>query len=346
MLLILRWLRLFASYALFAFAAFCASHHNDTIYLYKQAIGQAGILINKKSLKQYQTDHALSNKEKENLLLVEQIKNYSIDSLSYLPTQNFTEIFDQKNSPILWVVTACAAYELKPYEWRFPIVGRVSYKGFFSKNQAQKEYYRLRSIGYDAELRSVSAWSTLGWLSDPLLSNMLNYSRGSLCNLLFHELFHATYYAANAVNFNENIASFVAHKATLQFLKNDTSDLREYLKGHNDNLVYCEYMRKKNRFLKQYYRQISEQPNRLLLKLKCIYNMADSIKFLPISSKQKIERWKHEILEQKNACFVDFEQYDSMQDSLEKVFNKFYGGNLKKLVQDLKQNQTIAKFDN
>jgi hypothetical protein len=52
------------------------------------------------------------------------------------------------------------------------------------------------------------------------------------------------------------------------------------------------------------------------------------------------------MIEQKNAYFIDFEQYDSMQDSLESVFNKFYKGDLKKLVQDLKQNQTIITFGN
>ena len=52
------------------------------------------------------------------------------------------------------------------------------------------------------------------------------------------------------------------------------------------------------------------------------------------------------MLEQKNAYFIDFEQYDSMQDTLEHVLNKFYKGDLKKLVQDLKQNQTIITFDN
>src|SRR6185369_16149701 len=105
-----------------------------------------------------------------------QIRKYTIDSLGYAPTNNFTCIYDQKNAVTLWVVTACGPFDLKPYEWDFPIVGRVSYKGFFKKNLAETEFNLFMSSGYDVDLRGVSAWSTLGWFSDPLLSSMLKRS--------------------------------------------------------------------------------------------------------------------------------------------------------------------------
>jgi hypothetical protein len=48
----------------------------------------------------------------------------------------------------------------------------------------------------------------------------------------------------------------------------------------------------------------------------------------------------------KNAYFIDFLQYDSMQDSFEVVFNKFYNSNIRNLVRDLRQGKTIVKFEN
>ena len=218
---VFRWIRLILAYLFFGLALICALNYQTSIYLIYQGKGQLSILLNTQSIATYKEETTLSQQENDNILFIEKIKTYSIDSLGYLPTKNFTTIYNQKHAPVLWVITACKPYELAAYEWQFPLVGTVSYKGFFKEELALKEYNHLIANGYDVDLRSVSAWSTLGWFNDPLLSSMLNRSKGGLCNLLFHELFHATYYAPNAVNFNENIASFIAHKATSQFLKND-----------------------------------------------------------------------------------------------------------------------------
>ncbi len=345
MLQFLRRLRLFISYCLFAIFMFCAWNYSMSVYILQQAKGQLNVLRGRTSIADY-ANSGIGEKEKTNILLVEKIKRYSIDSLGYLPTTNFTKVYDQKNKPVLWAITASEPYSLKAYEWTFPVVGTVSYKGFFEKELAEKEYNRLRANGYDVDLRSVSAWSTLGWFSDPLLSSMLRRSKGSLCNLLFHELFHATYYAPNSVNFNENIASFVAHKATLRFLENDTAARRDYTNSYSDNFLFGNFMLRQNAFLKTYYSSIQNKPNKQELKLQAMYRIADSVQHIGLKNPARVKMYADDILEHKNAYFIDFEQYDSMQDSLDVIFNKIYKGDLKKLVQDLKQNQTIIKFDN
>ncbi|MEI8135802.1 MAG: aminopeptidase [Bacteroidota bacterium] len=343
---VFRWIRLVLSYFFFGLIVICLINYQTSIYLLFQAKGQLSILINTQSISSYQQNNILEPQEKDNILFIEKIKAYSIDSLGYLPTKNFTTIYNQKHAPVLWVIAACEPYEFKAYEWTFPVIGKVSYKGFFKEELAKKEYNHLIANGYDVDLRSVSAWSTLGWFNDPLLSSMLNRRIGGLCNLLFHELFHATYYAPNAVNFNENIASFIAHKATLQFLKNDSTELNFYINNFSDNAIYARYMIRKTNFLSSYYPTILNKENRFILKLKMLKQIADSVNYLPLKYKPKFLAKNEDIFKNKNAYFVDFEQYDSMQDSIELVFNKIYKGNLKKLVQDLKQDKTIIKFDN
>ncbi|MEO6302965.1 MAG: aminopeptidase [Bacteroidia bacterium] len=346
MIVVFRWIRLTLAYLFFCIALICVLNYQTSIYLIYQGKGQVSILLNTQSIASYSENNELTDREKENILLIEKIKKYSIDSLSYLPTKNFTTIYDQKKTPVLWVITACEPYELKAFEWNFPVVGKVSYKGFFRKELALKEYNHLIANGYDVDLRSVSAWSTLGWFNDPLLSSMLQYNKGGLCNLLFHELFHATYYAPNSVNFNENIASFIAHKATIQFLKNDSLALANYMNSFSDNATYSRYMIRRTQYLKNYYPTIINKKDKQLLKFKSLYHIADSINYLPLINKEKFLAKNEDIFMYKNAYFIDFEQYDSMQDSLDAVFNKIYKGNLKKLVQDLKQDKTIIKFDN
>jgi len=190
------------------------------------------------------------------------------------------------------------------------------------------------SEGYDVSIRTVTAWSTLGWFSDPLLSNTLLRSKGSFCNLLFHELFHATYYKAGDVNLNENLANFVAHKATLKFLRNDAVALGQYLDYYNDELSYKNFLLRQYRFLKSGYEKTEEK---LLpeFKKRTMLMIADSVRKIGLTNSKKFERRAEAIIKFQNAYFVDLRQYESLQDSLEDAFNKIYRRDLKKMVQDL-----------
>jgi predicted aminopeptidase len=344
MRVIVRWIRLFTSYCLFALFFFAAIHYETTVYLIFQGKGQMHVLFNRIELAEYAKREDLSAEEKRNIELVAEIKKFSVDTLGYLPTKNFTQVFDQKNSPALWVISACEPYELKAYYWRFPIVGRVSYKGFFKKEKAVTEFNHLRAMNMDMDLRTVTAWSTLGWFKDPLMSGMLKRKKGALCNLLFHELFHATYYAANNINFNENIACFIADKATQLFLAKDTAGLNEYVRSEAEHKIVHRFMLRKSASLRNFYSEKALEPKLPLLKIKFLLQIADSVRKLPVREYLQNYHYKS-VLEQKNAYFVDFDQYDSMQDSLESIFNKIYKGDLKKLVRDLKQKQTIITFD-
>jgi predicted aminopeptidase len=332
----LRWIWLLVDCGILFFLLTAAIHYQTSVYLMRQAKGQLSLLWNTTSILQFEKQTELTAAQKENLALVTKVREYSVDSLGFKPTGNFTTIYDQKGAALLWVITACQPYDFTLYTWNFPIVGEVTYKGFFSRKEAEKEYDHLVCEGYDVDLREVSAWSTLGWFNDPLLSSTIDRSKGSLCNLLFHELFHTTYYAKGSVTLNENLANFVAHKATLKFLRSDTSALNAYLDRHNDNWVFTRYMLRQIDRLKNYYEHIREYPDRYPLKLKAIFQIADSVDGLPIRDKKKYASRKKNIMKFKNASFVDFLQYDSMQDSLEEVFNKIYKGKIENLVRDLK----------
>ncbi len=316
----------------------CSFFYQTTVYLTHQSFGQLHILVNTKTFEEYSSKNKLSAQQKQSLDLINQIKSYSVDSLSYKPTKNFTTIYNQNNSPILWVITASSKYKIEPFYWKFPVVGSVSYKGFFDKQKAVAAKNELICEGYDVDLRSVSAWSTLGWFSDPVLSSMLNRSKGHLCNLIFHELFHATYYAHSSVDFNENLASFIAHKATLQFLKNDTLELRTYLESYSDNKIIDAHISTELKILNRFYDSITHftEIQKSILKLQKLSKIATSFEELKLANPKRVKPIQNNILEFKNAWFVDFGQYNSLQDSLEGVFNKIYHSDLHKMVQSLK----------
>lgn len=329
-----RFLKLLFHTVLLVLFIVCTINHNLCIYLYFQARGQLHILTHTQGIAEYRASSALTNKQIQNLDLITAVKRYAEDSLGFTTTDNYQGIYDQHGEPILWAVTLSDSRSLKPYYWHFPLIGRVSYKGFFEKEKAEREAWHYTARGYDAEIRPVSAWSTLGWLKDPVLSSMLNASKGALCNLVFHELFHSTYYAPGTVEDNENLATFIGDKATRQFLQQDTAALHAYLRKKQDDVLYRQYMLGSIEKLKAYYRK---KHYSLPGKLKLLIHIAAGLDSVPFKSPKRFASEKAEIMQCKNAYFVGFNQYHQEQDSLEAAFNKFYKGNLRNMVLSLKQ---------
>ncbi len=334
-MLYLRYTRLFISYLVFIVLCAAVYNYELSIYLLRQGNGQLHVLNGTESFEDYRTTNTLNEKEITNLNLIDLIKQYSVDSLGYKSTSNFTTIYDQKNKPILWVITASEKYDLKAVEWKFPLIGSVSYKGFFNKELALNEKNKLQANGYDVGIRSVSAWSTLGWFSDPLLSSHLTKTKGNFCNLLFHELFHATFYEASRINDNENLANFIAHKATIQFLKKDTLSLKEYMFDHNEREKLNKFLNSTTKTYKLFLDSILNHKNKLILKQKQLIFLIKKLKNEGIKKEKLVLITEEEILLEQNAYFIDYMQYNSRQDSLENAFNKFYRGSIKNMVRSL-----------
>ncbi len=120
---------------------------------------------------------------------------------------------------MLYVLTATPRTSLEPHTWWFPIVGRVPYKGFFARELAEAEAKALGERGLDTSIRGAAAFSTLGWFDDPLLRHQLAGDDVALVDLILHELYHGTFYAkgAHATAFNESLATFVGHRAAIDF---------------------------------------------------------------------------------------------------------------------------------
>jgi predicted aminopeptidase len=129
------------------------------------------------------------------------------------------------------VVTALVATEPRQVEaagfW-FPIVGRVPYKGFFDRARAEHEAESLRARGLETCLVPVPAYSTLGWLDDPVTEPMLLRGDAAFVETLLHELVHATVYVAGDADWNESVATFIGQEASVGFFaaRGDASGAR------------------------------------------------------------------------------------------------------------------------
>jgi predicted aminopeptidase len=122
---------------------------------------------------------------------------------------SYTRFADLKQPFVIWGVVAAPELSLRLTQWCFPVAGCVTYRGYYSLEAAEAYAARLSAQGLDVQINGVPAYSTLGWLDDPLLSTFINYPDAEVARLVFHELAHQVVYVPGDSMFNESFASAV-----------------------------------------------------------------------------------------------------------------------------------------
>lgn len=186
-------------------------------YLLRAGYEEARILAARRPIAELVADPTLDTVTRGKLQLVLAARAFAEDSLGLPAGKTFT-LFTQLDSDTLVLVLSGARPDLlEPVRWRFPLVGRLPYKGFFRADQARAAEAELRAEGFDTYLRPAAAFSTLGWFNDPLLSTTLAQDSVSLVNTVIHELTHNRYFAPGEATFNESFANFVGARGAEAF---------------------------------------------------------------------------------------------------------------------------------
>ena len=177
------------------------------------------------------------------LQLVLQARDFARDSLGFPAKETFTQFTQIERDTLVLVLSGARQDALVAKTWWFPVVGRVPYKGFFDFDAARKAEKAVQREGYDTYLRPASAFSTLGWFNDPLLSSTLRADSVDLVNTVIHELTHNHYFAKNDVVFNESFANFVGARGAERFFlaRADTFSARQSVARWADDRVLAAY---------------------------------------------------------------------------------------------------------
>ena len=187
------------------------------------ASGQLKLLWRRQPISEATEDTSHSEQTRERLRLVGAVREFA-DELGLEVGHQYTSYVDWPGDRIVTTLVRTRPDSLEPVPFWFPFVGRLPYKGYFDRQRAEAEAERLRhEEDFDVCVSAIPAYSTLGWLDDPVTSPMLAGGPDRLVETLLHELVHATAFLKGEADFNESVASFIGQQATIRFFETHAS---------------------------------------------------------------------------------------------------------------------------
>lgn len=228
-------------------------------YYMKSAYNQISLLSQRQELYKASKDEKLSEEEKRKIMLARDVREFAHYELNLKIDANYTTYVKLNRAHVTYVVNAAPKWELRNYNWDYFWVGKMPYKGFFNLEEAKEEAKDLEKKNLDVYLRGVSAYSTLGWFNDPILSSMLSYDDWDLVDTIIHETIHANLYIKNSAEFNEQLATFLGQKGMELYYKfkegQGSPTLSKAQIENDEQKLFRNFLHKEVKLLKEFYAQ-------------------------------------------------------------------------------------------
>ena len=188
-------------------------------YVVQAVRGHLQILSQARPINRVLADPTTPRDLADRLRLVLRLREFAANELR-LPVDGHYQSYADLHRPFaVWTVSATPEFSLAAKTWWYPVVGSLEYRGFFSEQAARRHAERLERQGYDVHVGGVQAYSTLGWLRDPVLNTFVHDSEAGLADTLFHELAHQRVFAAGDTDFDEAFATTVAREGVRRWLR-------------------------------------------------------------------------------------------------------------------------------
>ncbi len=200
----------------------------DTRYYWQSVSGHLQLMQASRPVAQWLSDPQTPAPLRQRLELAQRMRAFAVTELALPDNASYHRYADLRRNAVVWNVVAAPPLSLALKTWCFPVLGCVSYRGYFDEAQARRVASALQAQGMEVSVYGVPAYSTLGWMNwaggDPLLNTFIHYPEGELARLLFHELAHQVLYARDDTVFNESFATAVERLGGATWLQHEASD--------------------------------------------------------------------------------------------------------------------------
>jgi len=269
----------------------------------------------------------------EKIRFIQEVKRYGEERIGLRKTSCYSTFYEHQG-PILYVVTACEKDRLEAYHWNFPVIGTVTYKGFFSKRDALREQRELEKKGYDTYLRPAGAYSTLGYLRDPIFSSFMKWDVGSLANLILHEMTHSTCYFKGNTDFNEQMATFIGNQGSILFLSEKyglgSPEVLQAIQSQHDDLLFSRWVDQACEQLSEFYERKISKEEKLERRKEVFRSLQEKFKTIkPLFQTDTYETFDEKPLN--NAILLGHRQYYQSLEMFETTY-QILGQDLKKVL--------------
>jgi len=319
----------------------------SSCYVANEGLHYLGLLAKGRPVAKVLADPSTSASTKTLLLDAEAIEAFGREKLGEKPTRNFRKIVQIQGDTLVHVVQACASLSFDRYLWSYPLVGRLPYRGYFNLKDAEKEAAGIRAKGYDAIVRDADAFSTLGWLSDPLWSFMANYDEADLADLILHESMHATAFrtersplaAEGAGDWNEGIAVFVGDQGSLLWLESkygkDSKQVAATIAARKDDATFAAFLRETATELTAVYSSNASDDEKRLRKAAIIAERAKTF-IAEYDSLFTTDRYRKVAMDKINNAWLDlYRLYEGEPALYRNWYDKVDNGDLRAFIVDM-----------
>lgn len=208
-------------------------------YALNAAAGEMNYLARAVPIEQGLNDATLTQEQRDKLSIVIQARDYAEQVVGLNVGNSYRSFVNLGDEALAYNLSASRKDAIEAYSWNIPVVGPMTYLGFFNYDDAIAERDYLVSQKYDTFIYEIDAFSTLGYLPDPVSSALLRRSVPSLADTVIHECLHNTIWSAYSEVYNESLATFVGRTGGLAFIAQefgaDSPLLQQTTDGYEDN---------------------------------------------------------------------------------------------------------------
>lgn len=319
----------------FLFSILVLTSACNTLSYYSQAIGgHLSLMARSESVEKVLSDPETSIELRQRLLLVTDILEFAALEMRLPNHGSYQRYVKVAGRYVVWNVVATPPYSVEARRWCYPIAGCVTYRGYYAEEDARQYAKILENQGLDIAVAGASAYSTLGWLDDPLFSSMMYKDEARLVEVIIHELAHQRLYIAGDTVFNESFASVVAREGVRRWFeqKQLTVEYEKFIQGQGMDRALNRLLMDGREQLQAVYASTASDEVKASEKLRIFADMQHHYLRLKSSGKVdgRFDNWMKGPLN--NAHLALVAAYHQLEPELEALINH-ESGNMESFYQ-------------